>query len=82
MDLRFGKNMFDSFVKCQTRLIHVFDRLAKTYDLEMIGASGSAHEIFHELQTSISRLFTPQPQLRKVVSTDGSAPRRIATKRA
>src|SRR5262245_48443530 len=77
MDLRFGKNMFESFVKYQTRLIHVFDRLAKTYDIQMIDAARSADEIFHELQTSISRLFTPQPQLRKVVSTDGNAPHRI-----
>jgi len=82
MDLRFGKNMFDSFVRYQTRLIHVFDRLAKTYDLEMIDAGRSADEIFHELQSSISRLFTPQPQLRKVASRNGSAPRRITAKRA
>ena len=82
MDLRFGKNMFESFVRYQTRLIHVFDRLAKTYDLEMIDAGRSADEIFHELQSSISRLFTPQPQLRKVASRNGSAPRRITAKRA
>src|SRR5216684_663504 len=68
MDLRFGKNMFDSFVKYQTRLVHVFDRLARTYDIELIDASRSADEIFHELQTSISRLFTPRQKLRRVAS--------------
>src|SRR5260221_11339098 len=62
MDLRFGKNMFESFVKYQTRLIHVFDRLAKTYDIEMIDAARSADEIFQELQTSISLLFAPPSQ--------------------
>ena len=69
MDLRFGKDMYDSFVKYQTRLIHVFDRLAKTYDIEMIDATRTADEIFHELQTSISRLFTPQHGMRRVTTS-------------
>jgi dTMP kinase len=78
MDLRFGKNMYDSFVNYQTRLIHVFDRLAKAYDIEMIDATRTADEIFHELQTSISRLFTPQQTLRKVAATNGAMPRKAA----
>src|SRR5882672_4448436 len=77
LDLRFGKNMFESFVKYQTRLIHVFDRLAKTYDIEMIDAGRSADEIFHELQTSISLLFAPKHALRKVEPANGSMPRRV-----
>src|SRR5712692_2710404 len=82
MDLRFGKNMFDSFVRYQTRLIHVFDRLARTYDIEMIDATRSADEIFHELQTSISRLFTPQPRVRKVEPADVPPRPRVAAKKA
>src|SRR5882672_1122153 len=77
MDLRFGKDMFDSFVKYQTRLIRVFDRLAKTYDIEMIDATRTADEIFHELQTSISLLFAPKHALRKVEPANGSMPRRV-----
>jgi dTMP kinase len=82
MDLRFGKNMFDSFVKYQTRLVHVFDRLARTYDIELIDASRSADEIFHELQTSISRLFAPRRQIRAVAAINGTAQRREAVKKA
>jgi dTMP kinase len=82
MDIRFGRNMFESFVKYQTRLIHVFDRLAKTYDIQMIDASRPADEIFHELQTSISRLFTPQPRIRKIPEGNGVAPRRPVAKKA
>ena len=82
MDLRFGKNMFDSFVKYQTRLVHVFDRLARTYDIELIDASRSADEIFHELQTSISRLFTPRQKLRRVASGNETAQRGVAVKKA
>src|SRR5213080_1782513 len=65
MDLRFGKNMFESFVRYQTRLIHVFDRLTRTYDIEMIDAGRSADDIFRELQTTISLLFAPRQQFRK-----------------
>ena len=82
MDLRFGKNMFESFVKYQTRLIHVFDRLAKTYDIEMIDAARSADEIFQELQTSISLLFAPpSQQARKAAAGDRTAPRRQPAKK-
>ena len=76
MDLRFGRNMFESFVKYQTRLIHVFDRLARTYEIEMIDASRPPDEIFLELQTSISLLFTPQPRIRKTAAGNGVAARR------
>src|SRR5207248_8552160 len=82
MDLRLGKNMFDSLLKYQTRLVHVFDRLPRTYDIELIDASRSADEIFHELQTSISRLFAPRRQLRAVAAINGNAPRREAVKKA
>jgi len=77
MDLRFGKNMFESFVKYQTRLIHVFDRLAKTYDIQMIDAARSADEIFLELQTSISLLFAPPSQQAR----KAAAPRPPAAKK-
>src|SRR5580693_7507980 len=35
MDLRFGKDMYSSFVRYQARLIRVFDSLAAGYDIEM-----------------------------------------------
>jgi len=82
MDLRFGKDMYDSFVKYQTRLIREFDKLAKTYDIEMIDATRSADEIFHQLQTSISRLFTPRQGMRKAAAGNAIVPRRMAIKGA
>jgi dTMP kinase len=81
MDIRFGRNMFESFVKYQTRLIHVFDRLARTYDIEMIDVSRQPDEIFHQLQTSISLLFTP-PRIRKTAAGNRVAARRPAKKKA
>jgi dTMP kinase len=61
MDSRFGKDMYTSFVSYQSKLITVFDRLAKTYDLEMIDATRNTDEIFDDLRVSISRLFARQP---------------------
>src|SRR5438876_1074482 len=73
LDLRFGKDMYNSFVKYQARLIRVFDGLSKTYDLEMIDATQPADEIFHELQSSISRLFSSGRPARKTAVAPGPA---------
>jgi dTMP kinase len=81
MDLRFGKDMYSSFVRYQTRLIRVFDGLAKTDDIEMIDASRPPDEIFQELQSSISRLFTPQRREPKVIPVNGARPALTARKR-
>ena len=81
MDLRFGKDMYSSFVKYQSRLIIVFDRLARTYDIEMIDASRSQDEIFHDLQESISLLFAPQRPAAKVVPLKAAKPALTARKR-
>ncbi|HTM51857.1 MAG TPA: hypothetical protein VL285_24345 [Bryobacteraceae bacterium] len=68
MDLRFGKNMYESFVRYQTRLINVFDRLARSYDIEIVDATRPADEIFQQLQASISLLFAPPPRVPRTAS--------------
>jgi len=67
--------MYSSFVNYQSRLIRVFDKLSKTYDLERIDATRPADEIFHQLQGSISRLFTPVRTLRKGGGGNGASRR-------
>ena len=54
MDLRFGRDMYESFVRYQTRLIHALDSMAKPYDFTVIDASQPADKIFTELQALIS----------------------------
>ena len=56
MDMRFGGNMFDSFVRYQTRLIHALDMMAKKYDFVTIDASRPPDVIFKDLQQHISEL--------------------------
>lgn len=61
MDMRFGADMHDSFVRYQTRIIQSLDRMAKRYDFTVVDASRRPDQIFRELQRHISRLFT-QPR--------------------
>jgi len=56
MDMRFGDNMFDSFVKYQTKLIRALDAMAKKYDFVTVDASRPPEMIFHDLQEHISNL--------------------------
>ena len=56
MDMRFGENMFDSFVKYQTKLIRALDAMAKKYDFVTVDASRAPDLIFHDLQARISNL--------------------------
>lgn len=62
MDIRFGKTMYESFVKYQGKLIAVFDRLARTYGFEMVDATQPADAIFAQLQESIEKLFPGRRQ--------------------
>ena len=56
MDLRFGDDMYESFVKYQARLVKALDSMAEPYGFEVIDASQPAAKIFHNLQRRISRL--------------------------
>lgn len=56
MDMRFGNNMFDSFVRYQTRLIRALDAMAKKYDFVTVDAGRAPELIFHDLQRHISNL--------------------------
>ena len=60
LDNGFGRNMYDSFVRYQSRLIRVFDSLADPYGFEVIDATRPPVEVFESLKTSVSRIFEPQ----------------------
>src|ERR1700730_8359753 len=57
MDMRFGADMHDSFVRYQTRVIRALDRMAKRYDFVIIDATKTPDQIFRELRRSIAKLF-------------------------
>jgi dTMP kinase len=56
MDYHFGPDMYESFVKYQTRLIRALDTMSKRYGFIEIDAKKTPGEIFRELQGHISQL--------------------------
>jgi dTMP kinase len=61
MDMRFGRDMYESFLRYQSRLIRALDRMEKRYNFEVIDAGKPSAQIFRELQRKIGRLFvTPR----------------------
>ncbi len=65
MDLRFGPDMYESFVRYQTRLIKALDSMAERYNFTVIDASQPIDRIFRELQRQIRRLRLLRVQPRK-----------------
>jgi dTMP kinase len=59
MDLRFGADMHESFVRYQSRIIRALDRMAARHGFVIIDASRNPDEIFRDLQQRISQLFAP-----------------------
>jgi dTMP kinase len=60
LDLGFGRDMYDSFVRYQTRLIRVFDRLSTPYGFEVVDAGRPAEAVFEALQAAISSTLSPR----------------------
>ena len=70
MDLRFGADMHQSFVRYQSRLIRALDSMTKKYSFTVVDASQPSSAIFSELKSHISKLdlrvVTSQPPPRKL----------------
>ena len=73
MDLGLGKDMYDSFVIYQTKLIRALDSMAKKYDFVVVDATRTPDRIFADLQRSISRLFKPAARKRRAATSSSSA---------
>ena len=56
MDMRFGADMHQSFVRYQTRLVRALDRMAKRYQFTVVDANRPAETIFAELRNHIAGL--------------------------
>jgi dTMP kinase len=73
MDLRFGPDMYESFVRYQTRLIKALDSMVERYDFTVIDASQPIDRIFRELQRQIRRLQLLRVRPRKRVAHKATA---------
>ncbi|HSW49017.1 MAG TPA: hypothetical protein VLH09_02530 [Bryobacteraceae bacterium] len=56
MDMRFGADMHQSFVRYQGRLVRALDGMAKRYRFTVVDAGRPAETIFRELRDSIAAL--------------------------
>jgi len=65
MDMHFGADMYDSYVRYQTRLIRALDRMGRKYEFQTIDATKPADVIFRQLQRSIGGLFARPARKRK-----------------
>jgi len=79
MDLRFGRDMYESFLRYQTRLIKALDSMVEPYHFTVIDASKPVEAIFKELRRHISRLgLTPMKKRTAVAAARKQAPRKTA----
>lgn len=61
MDMRFGRDMHESFLRYQSRVVRALDAMARHYHFQIVDASRSPEEIFQELRQRISGLDAGQP---------------------
>ena len=57
MDMRLGEDLFDSFVRYQTRLLAQFDAMAPEYGFEMIDANQPVERIVDQLKQKVLPLL-------------------------
>ncbi len=57
MDVPYGKNRYESFLRYQGKLIEVLDELSDRYGFTVVDANRSPNEIFAELRRRISVLM-------------------------
>ena len=65
MDLRFGPDMYESFLRYQARLIKALDSMVEPYEFTIIDAGQPIPQIFRSLQRKISRLQLGRVRARK-----------------
>jgi dTMP kinase len=68
MDLRFGKDMYESFVRYQQKLVQALDTMVEPYEFTVIDASQPVPKIFRELQRQVRKLrLRRMPTARKAL---------------
>lgn len=74
MDLRFGSDMYESFVRYQGRLIKALDSMVEPHNFTIIDASQPIEKIFRSLQRHISRLRLSNLSPRRAAPVKRSKP--------
>jgi dTMP kinase len=57
MDMRFGKDLYESFRRYQSRVIRSLDSMAQRYGFEVIDASRPPEQVFQDLKKRLAKLL-------------------------
>jgi len=57
MDLHMGQDLFDSFANYQSDLIKQYDKLAKEFNFEVVGAETSVEEIHDKIKEKVKEIL-------------------------
>jgi dTMP kinase len=71
MDMRFGRDMYESYINYQSKVIRALDRMAAKYDFTTIDASADPEQIFRQLQHHIGNLLK-SPKLKVTQKRDAN----------
>ena len=83
MDMRFGDDMFESFVRYQTKLTRALDSMVRKYEFHVIDANRPADAIFADLQKQIEDLFEATlPPVPPVEAAPPEKPAKARSKKA
>ena len=64
MDVRMGKDLYESFMRYQSRVIRALDSMAERYDFATIDTSRTPEKIFLDLKKRITKLLRPPKKAR------------------
>lgn len=65
MDVRMGKDLFESFVHYQSKVIRALDSMAGYYNFEIVDASRTPDKIFQDLKKRIQKLLGGKKSVRR-----------------
>ena len=78
MDVRLGKDLYESFMRYQAKVLRALDSMAQRYHFETIDASRSPEKVFADLKRRISKLLhdkreKPKTGRRKTAKREAAA---------
>jgi dTMP kinase len=65
MDVRLGRDLYESFVRYQAKVIRALDQMAQRYRFEVVDASRPPEKVFGDLKRRISKLLKTDGPKRK-----------------
>lgn len=65
MDMRLGRDMYESFCRYQERMLDSFDRMAEYYGFNVVDANGPVEDVFEKLRRRLRDVLNEKKQAQK-----------------